>query len=136
MELGLTGRELDDTDDALAVYGVASPLGVEVVEAATVRAVCMLDRVEARDREVRRAEDVAAGPGSVAELKDDGFEVSEPQNNRRSRRRVTCVTNYGEKIQPCPTTARLRLLLRDDLLCYTLNGGSVYSIRVHDIRSG
>ena len=49
-----------------------------MVEAATVRAVCMLDRVEARDREVRRAEDVAAGPGSVAELKDDGFEASEP----------------------------------------------------------
>ena len=76
--LGLIGLELDGTDDALAVYGVASPLGAEVVEAATVGAVCMLDRVETRDGEVGRAEDVAAGPGSVAELKDDGFEASEP----------------------------------------------------------
>lgn len=60
------------------MYEVASPLGEEVVDAATEGVICMLDKVETRDGEVGRAEDVAAGPGSDAELKDDGFEASEP----------------------------------------------------------
>lgn len=51
---------------------------VEVAESATVGPVCVFDRVDATGGEVGRAEDVAAGPDSIAELKDDRFEASEP----------------------------------------------------------